>query len=141
MTELNLAYGFEDNMYGSYKEEKAPEKKRKPQVEYEPPVQQAPPPPTVIKEPFQNPQQYSQVEKTNNYSYSFWDRMVIKRPEVVKLGLFSLVILLAIALEKVFSHYINKYLADNIFTYYQELLIRFAYPISIFLVLWIIKSM
>lgn len=156
MTELNLAYGYEDNLnnmeggFNSVPEKSKKNKQEKAQYvapveneeEYHQPQQpqhqqQSPP---RVKETFQN--QYSNYEskKTIN-TYSFWDRMVVKRPEVVKLAMFSLVIILAISLEKVFSHYITRYLSDNIFSDMQELLIRMAYPIVIFLTLWILKSM
>ena len=159
MTELNLAYGYEDNlnsMEGGFnsipkknKQEKAQyvapvdnddEYQQQPQQHQQSQPQQHQQSQQQVKETFQN--QYSNYEskKTIN-TYSFWDRMVVKRPEVVKLAMFSLVIILAISLEKVFSYYLTKYLSDNIFSDMQELLIRMAYPIVIFLTLWIVKSM
>lgn len=74
-------------------------------------------------------------------SYSFGDRMSLKRPEVIKLAMFSLVIVLAIALDRIGTHYLTKYLADNVFTDFQEFILRLSYPIVIFLTLWIVKSL
>ncbi len=91
----------------------------------------------------QMPQQESQYSKRRmqQYEYSFWDRMSLKRPEVVKLAIFSLVIVFAIALDRIGTHYITKYINDNIFTDTQEFFIRLSYPIIVFLLLWIAKSM
>ena len=103
----------------------------------------------VVKETFQNspPYELKNYEKQQQYevkrspSYSFWDRMTIKRPEVMKLGVFALVIVLAISLERIGTHYLGKYLSDNIFTDLQELMLRFSYPIGVFLFIWIVKSL
>jgi len=74
-------------------------------------------------------------------SYSFWDRMVFKRNEVIKLGIFSLVILLAISLDKIINNYLSKYLSETSLSDTQEFFIRLSYPILIFLIIWIMKSM
>lgn len=100
------------------------------------------------KEGFQNSQLYElkNYEKQyssnkSNISYSFWERMVVKRPEIIKLAVFSLVIVMAISLEKVGTHYLSKYLSENIFTDLQELMIRFSLPIGVLLLIWVIKSL
>lgn len=102
-----------------------------------------------IKETFQNSDSlqdyYQQPSKNISYkqnpTYSFWDRMSIKRSEVMKLAVFSLVIVLAISLERIGTHYLSKYLSDNILTDIQELMLRLSYPIMIFIFLWIVKSL
>ena len=86
-----------------------------------------------------------QNNKINNtqeveYENTFWNRFIGKKYEVFKLFLFSLVIVLAIATDKVFVHYLNKYINENILTNIQELIIRVAYPILIILLLWIFKA-
>ncbi len=94
--------------------------------------------------PNQN-QQAQQVQQAQQYkrntSYSFWDRMAIKRTEVIKLAIFALVIVLAIAIDRIGTHYLTKYLSDNIFTEFQEFMLRLSYPVVIFLVLWIVKAL
>lgn len=74
-------------------------------------------------------------------SYSFFDKMSMKRSEVVKLAVFSLVIVLAIAIDRMGTHYLSKYITDNIFTNFQEFMIRLSYPVVVFLVIWIVKSL
>ena len=72
--------------------------------------------------------------------YNFFDRMNMKKSEVIKLALFSLVIVLGISVERLITYYLSKYIGDNILTEFQEFLLRFSYPIGIFLVLWIFKA-
>jgi len=86
-------------------------------------------------------QQLNPKKRYGGYEYSFWDKMTMKRPEVIKLAIFSLVILLAIALDKIGSFYISKYLNENILTDTNEFLLRLSYPVVIFLLLWIIKAL
>ena len=86
-----------------------------------------------------------QNNKTNNiqeveYENTFWNRFVSKKYEVFKLFLFSLIIVLAIGIDKIFAHYLNKYINENILTNTQELIIRISYPILIILALWIFKA-
>ena len=136
MTELNLAYGFTED---ELKEPTQPIKKQKQQ-----PQMEQPSPPQ-----FQQQQPQMQVADVPSYkykqpkteSYSFWDRMTMSRTDVMKLASFSLVILLAIAFDKIITYYITKYLSDNILTTVQDFLVRLSYPIAVFLILWIIKSL
>ena len=105
--------------------------------------------PMIVKEQYQNNmkegfQNMSPQEYTPSYrrsQISFWDKMSMKRPEVMKLAIFSLVIVLAIAIDKMSSHYLSKYISDNIFTDFQEFMLRLSYPVIIFLILWIVKSL
>lgn len=72
--------------------------------------------------------------------YNFFDRMNMKKSEVIKLALFSLVIVLGISVDRMITYYLSKYIGDNILTEFQEFLLRISYPIGIFLVLWIFKA-
>lgn len=88
-------------------------------------------------------QRYAQKEDGNSrrrVEYTFMDRMNMKRTEVIKLALFSLVIVLGISIDRMITHYISKYIGDNVLTDFQELLLRISYPIAIFLLLWIFKA-
>lgn len=156
MADLYQAYALESDNHGGggFFDEKE-------EVSYQQPQQQPrrqsegftnanqaqPVPQKVVKEEFQNspPYELKNYEKQEpprrNISYSFWDRMAIKRPEVIKLGVFALVIVLAISLERIGTHYLTRYLSDNIFTDLQDLMLRFSYPIGIFLLIWIVKSL
>jgi hypothetical protein len=72
--------------------------------------------------------------------YNFIDRMNLKKSEVIKLALFSLVIVLGISIDRMLTYYVSKYINDNILTDFQELLLRLSYPITIFILLWIFKA-
>lgn len=145
MTDLNLVYGFPDTEPQQVKHINI-----KPVEQIQEPIQSHATPPEIQYQ--QNGvnamnSMYMQQEGDNNSNkkyqptYSFWDRMVLKRTDVMKLATFSLVFLMAIAIDRMGTHYINKYLTDNIFTDIQEFIIRLSYPILIFIVLWIVKSL
>lgn len=93
-------------------------------------------------------QQQMMPQQTNNNTqvyarkneYNFLDRMNLKKSEVIKLALFSLVIVLGISIDRMLTYYVSKYINDNILTDFQELLLRLSYPITIFLLLWIFKA-
>jgi hypothetical protein len=72
--------------------------------------------------------------------YNFLDKMNLKKSEVIKLALFSLVIVLGISIDRMLTYYVSKYINDNVLTDFQELLLRLSYPITIFLLLWIFKA-
>ena len=88
----------------------------------------------------QQPQNNTQQMYKNKNEYNFLDRMNLKKTEVIKLALFSLVIVLGISIDRMLTYYVSKYINDNILTDFQELLLRLSYPITIFLLLWIFKA-
>jgi hypothetical protein len=142
MTDLNLVYGYSEPEQPSIKQIDI--KQQHTEKIHEPMQSTHIVPPDTNYQ--QNENMYMQQQdnsKNKKYqpSYSFWDRMTIKRPDVIRLATFSLVILMAIALDRMGSHYITKYLSDNVFTNVQEFIIRLSYPILIFIILWIVKSM
>lgn len=146
MTELNLAYGFSDEEINVKKEKHNDDSYYKQKAQPPPVIE-----PMMQQQPMMQPQQpmmqvadvpsYKYSNKNRNESYSFWDRMIMSRSDVIKLTAFSLVILLAISLDKIINNYLTKYLSENIFTNIQEFIIRLVYPIAVFLFLWIIKSL
>jgi hypothetical protein len=85
-------------------------------------------------------QQHSQHQHQRKGEYNFIDRMNLKKTEVIKLALFSLVIVLGISIDRMLTHYLSRYINDNVLTDFQELLLRLSYPITIFLLLWIFKA-
>lgn len=98
----------------------------------------------VVQPPPMAPEFTPQAQRRQvaiNPSYSFGDRMTMKRGEVIKLAMFSLVIVMAIALDRIGTYYLTKYLSDNIFTDFQEFMLRLSYPVVIFIILWIVKSL
>jgi hypothetical protein len=90
--------------------------------------------------PTQQQHQHSQQQQQRKGEYNFIDRMNLKKTEVIKLALFSLVIVLGISIDRMLTHYLSRYINDNVLTDFQELLLRLSYPITIFLLLWIFKA-
>lgn len=80
-------------------------------------------------------------ENRRHPEYSFWDRMVMSKREVLKLFILSIVIILGISLEKIGYHYISNYINANDLSNLQEFLVRLSFPVVVFLLLWIIKSL
>lgn len=159
MAELYQAYGFSENESFAPKNDFYEDKHEVEKSMYKEPVHQQQP--QQAHEYSQQPQQVQHAQHVQhaqqgqhvqhaqqghqatrrNPSYSFTDRMSMKRPEVMKLAIFSLVIVLAIAIDRLGTYYISKYLSDNIFTDFQEFMMRLSYPVMIFLLLWIFKSL
>ena len=65
----------------------------------------------------------------------------MSKREVLKLFILSIVIILAISLEKLGSYYMTSYLTSTDLSSLQEFMVRLSFPIIVFLFLWIIKSL
>lgn len=94
--------------------------------------------------PYQPPEaMYAQqkAQPTQLYEESFFDRLASKKFEVLKMVVFSLIILLAISMDRFFTHYLTQYITQSILTTTQEMIIRGAYPIAIILAVWFAKAM
>jgi hypothetical protein len=98
-----------------------------------PPDQVYAPPPVMFTSQSAKP---PPMQHTDN----FWDKLVSKKWEVIKLIVLSLVVLLGISIDKVATHYINVYIGKAFMTETHEFLVRLSYPIIVILVLWIIKA-
>jgi len=168
MTSLNLAFEQFDDQMPSLSQElppsQSPSKKQQGNLHYSPEIPQQSPQPSLQQSHQQSSsstplQQSQQIENFANYynyqeqqrqspnqysrtpQYSFWDRMVMSRREVLKLFILSLVIILAISLEKIGCHYLYNYISSTDLTTFQEFLVRLSFPIVVFIILWIIKSL
>lgn len=71
---------------------------------------------------------------------NFWDKLVSKKWDVIKLIILSLVVLLGISIDKVAAHYLNAYVAKAFLSETHEFLVRLGYPTIVILTLWIIKA-
>lgn len=156
MADLHQAYGGLDSdsyapndYYNDMQENEKPvvkepvqKQKVSPPVQHmQPPQQFSMPAQEFAPPPVQTASSAQASATKRNPSYSFSDRMAMKRGEVIKLAMFSLVIVLAISLERIGTHYLNKYLSDNLFTEFQEFMLRLSYPVIVFIILWVIKSL
>jgi hypothetical protein len=165
MTELNIAYSYNGNEMMEDKQsddiidyqQQSPMQQSPIQqspIQQSPiqqsPIQQSPIQQSPINNSYymnQSPMQQSQIIKKQqiyqqrNPEYSFWDRMALSRNDVFKLVLLAFVIVLGISIFQLGNHYLTQYLSDNILSSTQEFIVRISYPILIFLLLWIIKSL
>lgn len=71
---------------------------------------------------------------------SIWERLGSKKWEVVKFVVLALVILLGISMDRVVTHYMTSFISTAFLTDVQEFLIRIGYPVTVILVLWLIKA-
>lgn len=169
MTDLNLLYGPEDNLMGDQmgakdggmyssqlsgqqlhkmasqntvdqeeKQQQQQQQQQLQQMQQQQMQQQMQQAQTVQQKPVQKSE--SEGQSRRKMEYNFMDRMNMKKSEVIKLALFSLVIVLGISIDRMITFYISKYIGDNVLTDFQELLLRISYPIGIFLLLWIFKA-
>jgi hypothetical protein len=96
----------------------------------------APPPDMYAQQsPNAKPAAYSGPPKDG-----FWDRVAGKKWEVFKLFVMSLIVLLAISLDHVVTHYLTKYISGSFLTDIQELLVRIGYPVGVLLFIWLLKA-
>ena len=163
MTDLNVAYSYgndDEPSYNNMQNFQDNEIQQQPQIKKEVELPKQTP---VYQQPVHQPQQLQQPQMQNYYQnqpqqqpqqqlqqqykrqrnpeYSFWDRMVMSRTDVIKLFILSIVIVLGISIEKIGYYYISSYLNENTLSSIQELLVRLSFPIIVFILLWIIKSL
>tara|TARA_Y100000389_G_C17451276_1_gene514985 strand:+ start:1244 stop:1738 length:495 start_codon:yes stop_codon:yes gene_type:complete len=70
---------------------------------------------------------------------SIYDRFASKKKDVLKLLNVSLTVLLAISIHYVMSDLIKGYILNNDFSSNKEMLIKFSYPLVIFILMWSMK--
>lgn len=68
-----------------------------------------------------------------------YDRYISKKKDVFKLLNIAFTVLFAISLHFVLGDLIKSYLRNNDYSYNKETMIKFAYPLSVLLVLWSMK--
>ena len=106
------------------------------------PIQQVQVQPDV---PYNVPEQvYQQQQPKVIYKepqVSFWDKLGQTKGDVYKLFLFALVILIAIAFDRLIFTYLKQYIEENVVTGFNEFIVRLSYPIGVIVVIWLLKSM
>ena len=98
------------------------------------PAPQAPMPAAVAaaSEATQGPPMYTRE--------TLWDRMALRRGEIMKMLLLSLIVVLALSVDGVSTHYLTQYVSNGFFTTFQEFMVRISYPVIVILVMWILKA-
>lgn len=90
---------------------------------------------TVLTQPFVPAVRYPQ--KTTSY----FDAMVQKRRDVLKMVSFAIIILLAISIHTVVDFGLKEFIMSSDFTFKQELGVRLVYPFIVILLMWNIKAL
>lgn len=72
---------------------------------------------------------------------SYFDAMVQKRRDVMKMISFAVIILLAISIHTVVDFGLKELIMTSDFTFKQELGVRFVYPFIVILLLWNLKAL
>ncbi len=148
MTELNLAYELNDYEQPQHQPQHqlSPSKQDQQQqiqhqIQQQMQQQQLQQQQYEYEQQQQLQQQASHQQQRRHPEYSFWDRMIMSKREVMKLFILSIVIMLGISLEKLGFHYLSSYISSTDLTSTQEFFVRLSFPIIVFLILWIIKSL
>ncbi len=144
MTELNLAYelnDYEQPQHQPQQHQLSPSKQDQQQQIQQQMQQQMQQQQMQQQQQFLEYEQAPQQQQKRHPEYSFWDRMIMSKREVMKLFILSIVIMLGISLEKLGFHYLSSYISSTDLTSTQEFLVRLSFPIIVFLILWIIKSL
>lgn len=105
------------------------------------PMQQVSSPPPPVPEAIYMKEVPPNPTPTPPPQPSFWDRLGMKKDEIYKLFIFSMIILLAIAMDKAFFHYLKTYIDENMLSWAQEFMVRWMYPMFILVLLWVMKSL
>lgn len=72
---------------------------------------------------------------------SFWDRLAHRKPEVLKMFILALVVLLGLSMHDLTLHYLSDYIGRAFLSDTQEFLVRLCYPAAVLLALWLLKAM
>lgn len=121
------------DLYGTFQAEQQPPPMEK-QMPLPPPVQLKKPPPETIY--------YHEEPKQQVIYYqgdSFFDKIAAKRFEILKVFSFALIIVLAISIDRVNTFYLTQYVTNSVLTSTQELLLRISYPITVLIIIWLLK--
>lgn len=157
MTELSLAYQLDEPSFMAapvqqYAPQAAPPPAAMQQLKSQAAQHQAPPPPSPgsMQEPISSynppPAMYAQQPsggrgRQTEYSDTFWDRLANKRWEMVKFLVLALIVVLALSIDKVSTHYLDSYINRGFLSSTNELIVRLSYPVIVILLLWLIKAL
>jgi uncharacterized membrane protein YcjF (UPF0283 family) len=67
------------------------------------------------------------------------DRYISKKKDVMKLIIMAFTVLLGLSLHYLITDLIRNYIASNDLTMNQEFITKFAYPVTIVLIIWTLK--
>lgn len=96
----------------------------------------------ILKKELEAEKRKKQIEYKENYEKtSLIDSFMKKKKEMLRFFSLSLIIIFALSLHDIFTLYIKEYIDSTNLTENKEILTRFAYPLGIFIIAWILKTM
>ena len=71
---------------------------------------------------------------------SIISKFINKKRDMMKILIYSLIILLGLSAHFVIKHYLKLHLMENDFNSRKEFLLRFSYPLTVFAIIWMLKA-
>lgn len=116
---------------------------------------ETPAPPPKQKEPVQNVinQQYEQEQRllgllaeaqkkkpVQQQEPGYIEKLMLKKRDLGKLLIFSLVVLLALSVHMFVEHYLVLYITNNDMSFERQVFLRALYPLAVMFLLWNLKT-
>jgi len=67
---------------------------------------------------------------------SYWDKLMAKKKDIIKFLQSALIIVFALSVHFLISHYFQQYISSNDVSFERELILRLLYPIGIVFIAW-----
>jgi len=84
---------------------------------------------------------YPPAYAVSNTSKGYFDSLVTRKRDVLKMVAIAVIILLAMSIHHVVDFGLKEFIMSNDFTFKQELGFRVLYPFAVLFVLWNIKAL
>lgn len=131
--------------YGSYEQPQQAPPPPPPPPQPQVYSQQPPPPATTVPPPPQDSMYFQQPSAAaplppQQYTETYFDRLMSKRYDVLKVVSFALIIVFAISIDRFTTFYITQYIGTAVLTATQEMLVRVSYPLIILAIIWLVKT-
>lgn len=95
----------------------------------------------VLKKEIENQKRSKQIEYKDSYEKkSMFDRIFSKQREMIRFFSIALIIVFALSMHQTLSEMLSDYLENTNLSRNKETLIKFMYPVSLFVLAWIIKA-
>ena len=95
----------------------------------------------VLKKEIENQKRSNQLQYKDSYERkSLFDRFLSKKREMIRFVSIALIIIFSLSMHQTMSEILKEYLENTNISRNKEVLIKFMYPVALFLVAWIIKA-
>lgn len=95
----------------------------------------------VLKKEIENQKRSKQIEYKESYEKkSMFDRVFSKQREMIRFFSIALIIVFAMSVHQTLSEMLKDYLENTNLSRNKETLLKFMYPVSLFVLAWIIKA-